>query len=98
MFSSASDKAKLFTKYLSRNSNLDDSGIALPAFAFRTNLKLHNVHVTPKSVKVITNLDFSKMSGPDCIPMVVLKCEPVLSSILAEPFNMCLKKFYLPGC
>ena len=28
--------------------------------------------VTPKLVKkVITNLDFSKMSGPDCIPVVL---------------------------
>ena len=98
MFSCASDKAKLFTKYLSRNSNLDDSGIALPAFASRTNLKLHNIHVTPKLVKVIANLDFSKISGPDCIRMVVLKCEPKLSCILAEPFNVCLKKSYFPGC
>ena len=30
--------------------------------------------------KVITNLDSSKASGPDCIPVVVLKnCEPELS-------------------
>ena len=52
----------------------------------RTNLKLHNISVTPKMVeKVITNLDSSKTSGPDCIPVVVLKnCEPELSYILAE--------------
>ena len=32
--------------------------------------------------KVITNLDSSKASGPDCIPVVVLKnCEPELSYI-----------------
>ena len=41
--------------------------------------------------KVITNLDSSKASGPDCIPVVVLKkCEPELSYILAKLFNMCL--------
>ena len=38
---------------------------------------------------IITNLDLSKESGPDCIPVVVLKsCEPELSYILAELFDM----------
>ena len=42
--------------------------------------------------KVITNLDSSKASSPDCIPVVVLKnCEPEVSYLLAELFNMCLK-------
>ena len=79
--SSAFDKAKLFAKNLSKNSNFDDSGISLPAFPSRTNLKLHNISVTPKIVKkVITNLDSSKASGPGCILMVVLKnCESELS-------------------
>ena len=39
---SASDKSKLFAKNYSKNSNLDDSGISLPVFLSRTNLKLHN--------------------------------------------------------
>ena len=81
--SSASDKAKLFDENFSKNSNLDDSGISLLVFRSRTNLKLHNISVTHKMVtKVITNLDLSKPSGPDCIPVVVLKnCEPKLSYI-----------------
>ena len=85
MLSSASDKAKLFAKNLSKNSNLDDLRISLPVFSFRTNLKLHNIYVTLKMVKkVITDLDSSKLSGPDCIPVVVLKkCESELSYILA---------------
>ena len=34
------------------------------------------------------NVDLSKASGPDCIPVVVLKnCEPELSYILAKFFN-----------
>ena len=33
MLSSASDKAKLFAKTFSKNSNLDDSGIYLPVFS-----------------------------------------------------------------
>ena len=47
--------------------------------------------------KVITNLGSSKASGPDCIPVVVLKnYEPELSYILAELFNMCLKASCFP--
>ena len=43
------------------------------------------------------NLDLSKASGPDCIPVVVLKkCEPELSYILAELFNKCLKESCFP--
>ena len=49
--------------------------------------------------KVITNLDSSKASGPDCIPVVVLKnCEPKLSHILAKLFNKCLKGSCFPDC
>ena len=38
----------LITQNCCRNSNLDDSGISLLAFLSRTNLKLHNIRVTPK--------------------------------------------------
>ena len=45
------------------------------------------------------NLDLSKASGPDCIPVVFLKnCEPELSYILAELFNKCLKESCSPDC
>ena len=98
--SSASDKGKLFVEKFSKNSSLDDSGISLPVFPSRTNLKLHNISVTPKMVKkVITNFDLSKASGPDFIPLVVLKnCEPELSYILAELFNKCLKESSFRDC
>ena len=81
-------------------TNLDDSGITLPVFPSRTNLKLHNISVTPKMVrKVVMNLDLSKASGPDCIPVVVLKnCEPELSYILAELFNKWLKECCFLDC
>ena len=100
VLSSVSDKAKFFPENFSKNSNLDDSGISLPVFPSGTNLKLHNISVTPKMVKkVIMNLDLSKTSGPDCIPVVVLKnCEPELSYILAKLFNKCLKESYFPDC
>ena len=45
------------------------------------------------------NLDLSKASGPDCIPVVVLKnFEPELAYILAELFNKCLKESCFPDC
>ena len=100
VLSSASDKAKLFAKNFSKNSNLDDSGISLPVFPSRTNLKLQIISIIPKMVKkVIANLDSSKVSGPDCILVVVLKnCEPELSYILAKLFNKCLKESCFPDC
>ena len=45
VLSSASDKASLFTKNFSKNSNLGDSGISLTIFPSRTNLKLHNIFI-----------------------------------------------------
>ena len=100
VLSSASDKAKLFAKIFSMNSNLDDSGISLPVFPSRTNFKLHNIYLTPKMVKkVVMNLDLSKTSDPDCIPVVVVKsCEPEISYILAELFNKFLKDCCFPDC
>ena len=90
VLSSASDKAKFFAKNFSKNSNLDYLSTSFSVFPSRTNLKLHNIYVTPKMVKkVITNLDSSKTSGPDCIPLVVLKnYEPELSYMRAEFFNV----------
>ena len=50
----ASDKAQLFAKNFSSNSKLNDLCISLPIFLYRTNLKLHNISITPKMVtKVI---------------------------------------------
>ena len=49
--------------------------------------------------KVITNLDSSKASSPDYIPVVILKnSEPKLSYTLAKLFNMCLKESCFPDC
>ena len=49
--------------------------------------------------KIIMNLDLSKASGPDCVPVVVLKnCQPELSCMLTELFNKCLKMSCFPDC
>ena len=48
---------------------------------------------------IIMNLDLSKASGPDCIPMVVLKnCEPEFSYILDELFSKSRKESCFPNC
>ena len=62
-------------------------------------LELHKIPVTPTLVKnVITNLDSTKASGPECISVVALKdCEPELLSALADLFNMCFPIFF-PDC
>ena len=98
MLSSASDKTKLFAKNVSQNSDLEDSGISLPAFLSWTNLKQHDISVTHKMFKkIITNLDWLKVSGPVCIPVVTLKnCEHEISYKLAVLFNKCLEEFCLP--
>ena len=85
VFSSASDKASYFAEDFSKSSYLDDSCISLPVFLSRTNLKLSYISVTPNMAKkLIKNLDLSKASGSDCIPVVVLKnCKSELSYTLS---------------
>ena len=55
---------------------------------------------SPKFVKkVMTNLDFSNVSVPEFIPVVVLKnYEPELSCKLVALFNMCHKESFFPDC
>ena len=49
--------------------------------------------------KVTINPDLPKASGPNFIPVVVLKnCTPELPYILAELFNKCLKESCFPDC
>ena len=92
-------KQNCFLKTFFLTSYLDDSGIFLPVYPSRTNLKLLNISATLQLVKkVINNLDFSKASNPDCFLVVVLQnCEPERSYILAEIFNLCWKESCFPN-
>ena len=74
--------------------------VSLYLLPSRTNLRLHNISVNSKIVKkVIANLDTSKVSGPDYIPVVVLKnCKHKLSYKLVELFNMYLRGSCFPDC
>ena len=96
VLSSACDKQKIVAKNRFRNSNLDDSVISLPFFLTKSNPKLHNISVTLKLIKkVITNLDLSKASDPDCVPALVLKSyEPEISHILAKLLSTCFKECF----
>ena len=93
MLSSTSNKTKLLVKNFSENSNLDESGIFLPVFPSRTNLKLHHISKTPKIVKkVIMDLDSSKAPGPDCISVVVLNSCGLNVHIYYLNTSMCVWK------
>ena len=76
----------------SENSNLDHSDISLPVFPSRANMTLHISVIHNIVKKVVTNLDSSKMPGPVCIPVAVLKkCEPELSYILGNS-SICVSR------
>ena len=92
------DTEVLSSENVSKNSYLGDSGVSLHFSPSRTNLKLHNTLVTFKLVKkIITNLDSSNESSPDCIPVVVLQnFESKLSYILVALSNICLKESCFP--
>ena len=78
VLTSGSNKIRLLADNFLKNSGFDDSCTSLPPVPSITNLKLHNISLTPKLVKKITaNLDLSRKSGFDCISVVaVKKCEP----------------------
>ena len=81
----SSSKTNLCDEDFSNNFNLDDSDIYLPVFPCGNNQKLYIIPIIPTLVKkIIINFDSLKVSGLDCIPVVVQKnCQPELSYILA---------------
>ena len=69
---------KLVAENFSKNSNLDDSGISLPVFPSRSNLKLHNISETLKMVKkVIMNLDLPKASGRSTADLLIVASDRI---------------------
>ena len=99
VLSSGPDKAKIVLKFFSKNSNLNESGISLLTFPSRTNLKLHNIHVTPKFVmKILTNFDLSSVYSWLYSSGGSEELESELSYILDELFDMCLKESCFPDC
>ena len=94
------DKANLFARNFSNNSTLDDSFHALPDFPLRTEQRLCSRKITARMVaNAILDLDAFKATGPDKIPSIVLKkCSPELSPVLAKLYNKCLAESCFPSC
>ena len=95
---SSTDKANIFASKFAAHSTLDDLGCPLPDFPPVTDEKLSDFKVSAGQVaSLIKELDATKATGPDNIPVVVLKhLSPELSPILAKLFNRCLKERCFP--
>ena len=100
VLTSSKDKAELFATKFSTNTTLNSSFHDLPEFPLRSEHLLRDLQITPKFVaRVISRLDPSTASGPDCIPVIVLqKCSPELSSILSKLYNKCITESCFPSC
>ena len=99
VLTSTSDKVELLAKLFSSNSTLDDSGHQLPDFPPRTDVQFSHINVTAASVaSIVKNLDPSKATGPDGIPVIVLQeCSPELSPKLAKLFKKCISESCFPS-
>ena len=92
------DKANLFTNCFVSNSTHNDQGHPFPHFPLvQTDIPVP--FITPKKVaRIIHTRDASKVTGPDGIPVIVLKmCCPELSSTLAKVYNLCLSASVFPS-
>ena len=94
----SAEKAEILCQAFAKNSSLDDSGHSLPTFPSRTDASLSIPFISVKQVRrIMKNLDSSKSSGPDGIPVIVLKeCSPELAPVLAKLFRRCLSKGEFP--
>ena len=95
---SSYSKAQRLCDQFASNSTISDAGVELPTFPSRTQHSLSLPLISSKRVrKLIFELDSTKASGPDNIPVTVLRhCAPELSSIFSKIFNLCLKTCTFP--
>ena len=100
VLTSSKDKANLFANKFSANSTLDDSFHSLPDFPSRSDQGISSLRITSRMVaNAILNLDVSKATGPDNIPSIVLqRCSPELSPVLAKLYRKCLVESCFPSC
>ena len=89
-----------FSKVKSYITHLLNSPEVLPSPSDKAQFLIKTFQKTLILVKnVMDNLHLLKASGPNCILVVVLKnCEPQISYVLDDLFNMCVQKFVFPGC
>ena len=95
---SSTDKASIFASKFAAHSTLDDLGCSPPDFPPVTDEKLCDLKVSAGQIsQLIKELDSTKATGPDSIPVVVLKqLSPEISPILAKLFNRCMKEKCFP--
>ena len=95
---SSADKASLFGRMFASNSNLDDLNHPVPLFESRTESALSCLKITVREVRsFISALSVDKATGPDEIPIIVLKnTAPELAPILAKLFNRCISEGCFP--
>ena len=97
---SSADKAELLCQQFAKNSSLNDENKPLPSFPSRTPATISSISVTVRQVRrILRCLDTSKSSGPDGIPVIVLKeCAPELAPVFSKLFRKCLVVGEFPSC
>ena len=97
VLTTSTDKANVFARIVSCNSNLDDGSEQLPPY---TAQRVSSKNITAKMVSLaIYDLDASKTTCPDRFPAIVLKiCSPELSPVLVKLYNKCLAQCCFPSC
>ena len=100
VLSDSKDKAELFARTFSSNSDLNSSGHSLPTLPRHGGTTLSELTITPQFISnIIARLKTATAPGPDNIPVIVLKmCAPELSPVLSKLFNKCLAYGCFPSC
>ena len=84
-----SSKANLFASTFASNSNLDDQDFQPPLYPTSTITMPPIKFSTRKVRKVLVQVNASKSSGPDGIPVIILKsCAPELAPVLNKLFQI----------
>ena len=100
VLTSSKDKANVLAERFAANSTIQEGEHTLPCFPLRTECVVPKPIITPKNITtIIHSLDSSKATGPDGIPIVVLKhCCPEIAPILSKLFNLCWSESTFPAC
>ena len=99
VISSSLDKAKVFGSIFASNSSRDDFNYPLPDIPSRTDCLVSDFRISVREVsRQVHDLESTKATGPDQVPVVVLKnFSPEISPILEKLFNRCVKEKCVPS-
>ena len=92
------DKAKMFNDYFHSVFSTPKTGIALPPISVKSDNMLANIVFSEIDIiNVLRGLDVNKASGPDDIPLKVLReCADELAPSLTTLFNLSMSTCTLP--